>query len=95
MISGLYFALFYCGLAIPVGWFADRANRVMVLSFACALWSLATMACGMARNYPQLAIARMSVGVGEAGGVPPSYAIISDYFPSGTRARWQTTRGVD
>ena len=47
-IGGLYFALFYCVLAIPVGWLADRTNRVKVLSFACALWSAATIACGMA-----------------------------------------------
>jgi predicted MFS family arabinose efflux permease len=85
LISGLYFALFYCLLAIPVGWLADRTNRVRVLSLACALWSAATIACGLTSNYAQLAVARMSVGVGEAGGVPPSYAIISDYFPSGTR----------
>src|SRR3954471_8885329 len=77
-ISGLYFALFYCVLAIPVGWLADRTNRVRVLSVACALGSAATIACGVASSYPQLAAARMSVGVGEAGGVPPSYAIISD-----------------
>ncbi|MCC7268128.1 MAG: MFS transporter [Caulobacteraceae bacterium] len=85
MISGLYFALFYCVLAIPVGWLADRTNRVKVLAFSCALWSAATAACGFTTNYPQLAAARMAVGIGEAGGVPPSYAIISDYFPSGTR----------
>jgi predicted MFS family arabinose efflux permease len=85
LISGLYFALFYCLLAIPVGWLADRSNRARVLSFACALWSAATVACGLSTNYAQLAAARMSVGVGEAGGVPPSYAIISDYFPPGTR----------
>nr|WP_322110948.1 MFS transporter [Steroidobacter gossypii] len=85
-IGGLYFALFYCLISIPVGWLADRTNRVKVLSFACALWSAATVACGMASTYPQLVAARMAVGVGEAGGVPPSYAIISDYFPSGTRA---------
>ena len=85
LISGLYFALFYCLLAIPVGWLADRSNRVRVLSIACALWSAATLACGLSANYAQLAAARMSVGVGEAGGVPPSYAIISDYFPPGTR----------
>jgi predicted MFS family arabinose efflux permease len=85
LISGLYFALFYCLLAIPVGWLADRSNRVRVLSLACALWSAATVACGLSVNYAQLAAARMSVGVGEAGGVPPSYAIISDYFPPGTR----------
>lgn len=85
LISGLYFAMFYCILAIPVGWLADRTNRVRVLSLACALWSAATAACGFAQNYPQLAVARMAVGVGEAGGVPPSYAIISDYFRPGTR----------
>jgi predicted MFS family arabinose efflux permease len=85
MISGLYFALFYCVLAIPVGWLADRTNRVRVLSSACALWSAATVACGFSSSYLQLALARMAVGVGEAGGVPPSYAIVSDYFPPGTR----------
>jgi predicted MFS family arabinose efflux permease len=84
-ITGLYFALFYCIISIPVGWLADRTNRVRVLSIACALWSAATMACGLASNYPRLVAARVSVGVGEAGGVPPSYAIISDYFPPGKR----------
>jgi len=80
-ITGFYFALFYCFIAIPVGWLADRTHRVRVLSIACALWSGATAACGMAGSYAQLVVARMAVGVGEAGGVPPSYAIISDYFP--------------
>ena len=80
-ITGLYFAIFYCLIAIPVGWLADRTNRVKVLSIACGLWSAATAACGMASNYGQLVVARMAVGVGEAGGVPPSYAIISDSFP--------------
>src|SRR5450755_3699581 len=46
-ISGFYFALFYCVIALPVGWLADRTNRVRVLAFACALWSAATMACGV------------------------------------------------
>src|SRR5262249_30176365 len=80
-IGGLYFALFYCLISIPVGWLADRTNRVRVLSLACAIWSAATMGCGLAATYPQLVVARMAVGVGEAGGVPPSYAIITDYFP--------------
>ena len=84
-IGGLYFALFYCLISIPVGWVADKSNRVKVLSVACGLWSLATMACGLSANYPQLVAARMAVGVGEAGGVPPSYAIITDYFPPGRR----------
>jgi predicted MFS family arabinose efflux permease len=85
LISGLYFALFYCVLSVPVAWFADRSNRARVVAFACGLWSAATAACGLAGNYGQLAGARMMVGVGEAGGVPPSYAIISDYFRPGTR----------
>jgi len=84
-LGGLYFALFYCLIAVPVGWFADRTNRVNVLVLACAIWSGATMACGFAANYPQLAVARMTVGFGEAGGVPPSYAIITDTIPPGRR----------
>jgi predicted MFS family arabinose efflux permease len=84
-IGGLYFALFYCLIAIPIGWLADRVNRVRLLAVACAAWSAATAACGLASTYPQLVLARMAVGIGEAGGVPPSYAIISDYFPARRR----------
>lgn len=87
LIGGLYFAFFYCFIAVPVGWFADRTNRVAVISLACAIWSAATIACGMATSYPQLVVARMTVGFGEAGGVPPSYAVITDTFPPGTRGR--------
>lgn len=85
LLGGLYFAMFYCFIAIPVSWLADRTNRVAVLSIACGIWSAATMACGFARTYPQLALARMTVGFGEAGGVPPSYALITDTFPPGRR----------
>jgi MFS family permease len=85
LIGGLYFAFFYCFIAIPVGWFADRTNRVTVLSLACAIWSVATTCCGLAVTYPQLVAARMAVGFGEAGGVPPSYALITDTFPPGRR----------
>ena len=85
LIGGFYFACFYCFIAIPVGWFADRTNRVSVLALACGIWSGATAACGMAQNYTQLVVARMVVGFGEAGGVPPSYAIITDTFPPGRR----------
>jgi predicted MFS family arabinose efflux permease len=81
LISGLYFAFFYCFIAIPIGWLADKTHRVGVLTAACAIWSAATMACGFAVNYAQLVIARMTVGFGEAGGVPPSYTIVTDYFP--------------
>jgi len=85
LLGGLYFAAFYCFIAIPVGWLADRSNRVAVLAIACGIWSAATMACGVAKSYGAFAAARMTVGFGEAGGVPPSYAIISDYFPPGRR----------
>jgi len=85
LIGGLYFAVFYCFIALPVGWFADKTSRVNILAVACALWSAATAACGFAASYPQLVTARMLVGVGEAGGVPPSYAIITDTFPPGRR----------
>ncbi len=81
LIGGLYFAFFYCFIAIPVGWIADKTSRVGVLAIACGIWSAATMACGLAANYTQLVFARMTVGFGEAGGVPPSYAIVTDYFP--------------
>jgi predicted MFS family arabinose efflux permease len=87
LIGGLYFAFFYCFIAIPIGWLADKTNRVAVLSLACAIWSAATSFCGMAATYPQLVVARMLVGFGEAGGVPPSYTIITDYFPPGRRGR--------
>jgi predicted MFS family arabinose efflux permease len=90
-VTGFYFALFYCFIAIPVGWLADRTNRVKILALACGMWSGATAACGMAGNYGQLVAARMAVGVGEAGGVPPSYAIISDTFP---RAQRGTAMGI-
>jgi predicted MFS family arabinose efflux permease len=85
LIAGLYFAFFYCFIAIPIGWLADKTHRVNVLSVACAIWSVATAACGLATTYPQLVASRMVVGVGEAGGVPPSYALITDYFPPGRR----------
>ncbi len=86
LIAGLYFAFFYCFIAIPIGWLADKTSRVNVLSLACVIWSGATAFCGVAARYPQLVLARMLVGVGEAGGVPPSYALITDYFPPGRRA---------
>ena len=84
-IGGLYFALFYCGISIPVGWLADGTNRSRIVAAACAIWSAATMCCGLAGTYLQFVLAYMTVGFGEAGGVPPSYSIISDYFPTGRR----------
>lgn len=85
LISGLFFALFYTTISIPIGFIADKSSRSKVLAIACAIWSAATFACGLAATYVQFAFAYMAVGFGEAGGVPPSYAIISDYFPPGRR----------
>jgi predicted MFS family arabinose efflux permease len=87
LLGGFYFALFYCTISLPVAWLADRGNRVRVVAIACAIWSAATLACGLSRSYSQLVAARMMVGVGEAGGVPPSYSIISDYFEPESRGR--------
>ncbi|HEX4695685.1 MFS transporter [Sphingomonas sp.] len=84
-LSGLYFALFYCFIAIPIGLLADRTNRITIVSLACTIWSAATTCCGLAATYPQLVVARMAVGFGEAGGVPPSYALVTDSFPPGRR----------
>lgn len=81
LITGLVFAVFYSICGVPVAWMADRMNRVRIVAIACGLWSLFTGACGLAGSFTQLALARVGVGVGEAGGVPPSYAILSDYFP--------------
>jgi predicted MFS family arabinose efflux permease len=81
MLTGLMFALFYTVFGIPVAALADRYNRVRIVAIACGLWSAFTGACGFATGFASLAIARMGVGVGEAGGAAPSYSIISDYFP--------------
>lgn len=87
LMGGIAFALFYSGLAIPIAWFADRKSRVSIIAASVALWSAFTAACGLAQNFWQLFLARMGVGIGEAGGVAPSYALISDYFPKAKRAR--------
>lgn len=81
MLGGIAFAAFYTTFGLPVAWLADRAKRVWIISGACALWSLFTVLCGTATTFIQLALYRMGVGIGEAGGSPPSYSLISDYFP--------------
>jgi MFS family permease len=87
LMGGLAFALFYSGLAIPIAWLADRKSRVNIIAGSVALWSLFTAACGLVQNFWQLFLARMGVGVGEAGGVAPSYALISDFYPKERRGR--------
>ncbi|HLZ75479.1 MFS transporter [Phenylobacterium sp.] len=85
MLGGLSFALFYTTFGIPVAWMSDRYRRVTIMAAACSIWSLATAGCGLAKSFVQMALLRMVVGVGEAGGSPPSYSLISDYFPAKER----------
>ena len=87
LMGGIAFALFYSGLAIPIAWLADRKSRVNIIAASVALWSAFTAACGLATNFWQLFLARMGVGIGEAGGVAPSYALISDLYPKEKRGR--------
>lgn len=87
LLGGTAFALFYTALGIPIGWLADRAHRVWIMTTALAVWSAFTAVCGLAQNFLQLFLARIGVGVGEAGGVAPAYSLISDYFPPAQRAR--------
>jgi MFS family permease len=84
---GVAFGIFYAAIAIPIAWLADRKSRVNIIAAAVALWSLFTAACGLVQNYTQLVVARMGVAVGEAGGIAPSYALISDYYPRERRSR--------
>jgi len=87
LMGGIAFALFYSGLAIPIAWLADRRSRVRIIAGSVALWSLFTAACGLSQNFWQLFLARMGVGIGEAGGVAPSYSLISDFYPKEKRGR--------
>jgi MFS family permease len=84
---GVAFGVFYATIAIPIAWAADRKSRVNIIAGAVALWSLFTAVCGVVQSYTQLVVARMGVAVGEAGGIAPSYSLISDYFPREKRSR--------
>ena len=86
LLIGLAFATFYTLIAIPIAWLADRYNRVNILSIALAVWSGFTALTGLANNFVQIGLARMGVGIGEAGGSPPSHSIISDLYTKEERA---------
>jgi MFS family permease len=86
-VGGLAFALLYSVLGIPLAYFADKTSRSGVVAGALAVWSGFTALCGTAHGYGQLFLYRLGVGIGEAGGVAPSYALIADYFPPERRAR--------
>lgn len=86
-LGGPAFAIFYTALGVPIAWLADRSSRTWIMTGALVVWSGFTAACGYAGNFAQLFLARLGVGVGEAGGVAPAYSLISDYFPTRERAR--------
>jgi len=85
LLTGFSFALVYVTAGIPIAWLADRANRRNIVAASLAFWSLMTALSGLVQNFGQLLAARLGVGVGEAGGSPPSHSMISDYFPPSSR----------
>ena len=87
LLGGTFFAVFYSVVGLPMAWLADRYNRVTIVSVALAVWSGFTAASGLALNFTQLALARAGVGIGEAGGSPPSHSMISDLFAKEERGK--------
>ena len=86
ILKGFAFAVLYTTLGIPIARLADSKNRVTIISISLALWSGFTALSGAAGNFIQLTLARVGVGIGEAGGSPPAHSLISDYFPKEKRA---------
>lgn len=86
LLKGFLFAIFYTAIGIPIAWLADRYNRTNIITISLAIWSGFTALTGMASNFMQIAIARMGVGIGEAGGSPPSHSMISDLYPKEKRS---------
>ena len=84
-LTGVSLALFYVGMGIPLSWLADRSSRRNLLAASITVWSLMTALCGLSRGYWQLLLARIGVGVGEAGGTPSCNSIVCDYFPASRR----------
>ncbi|MDX2235052.1 MAG: MFS transporter [Hyphomonadaceae bacterium] len=85
-MSGLAFALFYTVLGLPIARYAERGHRPRIIAVALALWSGFTALCGLAQNFTQLVLARIGVGIGEAGCTPPAHSLITDYVPKEKRA---------
>ncbi len=86
LLSGFSFALVYITAGIPIAYWADRTNRRNIITASLAVWSGMTALSGLAQNYSQLLLARIGVGIGEAGGSPPAHSMISDYYPPERRA---------
>jgi MFS family permease len=81
LLMGVAFAIFYAVLGVPIARLVDSKSRRLIIGFGIATWSLATALCGLAKSFPQLFLARMGVGVGEACNGPATYSMMSDYFP--------------
>ncbi len=86
LLGGPAFALCNALAGLPIGRLAERFNRIGVLAICTALWSVMTACCGLAVSFPMLLLARFGVGIGEAGCLPPTQSVISDYFPASKRA---------
>ena len=86
LLTGFAFAAFYATLGIPIARYADRGNRRNLIALALAVWSFMTAVSGLAQNFWHMLIARIGVGVGEAGCSPPAHSIISDLYPAHQRA---------
>lgn len=86
LLSGVAFTLLYVTIGLWIAKQADRGNRVKILSTCIAIWSLMTALCSLAGSFFWLFLARVGVGVGEAGGTPPSHSLLSDYFAPHERA---------
>lgn len=86
LLGGIAFAIFYAGLGLPLAWLSDRASRRTLTAVCLGAWSLMTAVCAAVVSFPQLLAARVGVAVGEAGGIPASHSMISDYFPPRQRA---------
>ena len=80
LLTGVMFALFYATLGMPMAMWADRRNRRNLITFSITLWSAMTALCGAAVQFWQLLLARIGVGVGEAGSNPPSHSMIADLY---------------
>lgn len=87
LLQGMAFVLTYVLMSVPLGRWVDRSSRVGILAVGVAAWSLATVACGAARGYLQLGLARMGVGAGEATVTPVAWSLLADYFPPDRLAR--------
>jgi len=86
LLTGFAFALFYTFACLPIASLADRSNRRNIVAISLTIWSGMTALSGLAQNYWQLLLARVGVGIGEAGGSQPSHSMISDMFPPDKRA---------